>query len=354
MVEKERQPIETREWGPTGYKIMVTGYTGLVGSRFVEAVDGKDSLIGFSRGRTFHPFPFRERGVGLLTQEIKDKDDISKVGSLIGEKTRNLLLETKPTLVLHFAAMADVDRCQDDPWSAQQTNVSWTRELARACREFSIPFGFCSTDYVFPGGSSYQEGETKGIVRDGQTGVENIYSKTKIHAEEAVERELFSEKLGFIFRITFPYDPSYTPKPGTAVVAFRTLAQGKEWLGFEDLAMTVTYTPDIAYALNKLILEKVWEKDSQPIYHVGGPEVLSGFDVARVCVEELRRRGLDISEHQIQKCSGGEFFRNQGRAPRPVNGGLKTDKIKAMGIKMMSLEQAVSTFPLPQGLVGAF
>lgn len=342
---------ERREWEPTGHKILVTGHTGLVGSRFVEAVGGKDELIGLSRGHTPYSFVSTDTNRPLLAQEIKN--DVAKVGSLMRDRTHELLQETEPTLVLHFAAMADVDECQRNPLGAQQSNTSLTYEFAMACRKLSIPFGFCSTDYVFPGGGSCQEEDARGIVRDGQTGVGSIYSKTKIHAEEVVERKLFSKNLGFIFRITFPYDPNYAPKPGTPVVALRTLAQGKNWLGFEDFAMTVTYAPDIAYALNILILKKIWEKDPRPVYHIGGPEVLSGFDVAKVCIRELRRRGLDVSEDQIRKCNGEEFFRSRGRAPRPINGGMKTDKIKAMGIKMTSLEQAVSTFPLPECLVGA-
>lgn len=53
MIESRlTKEAERREWIRTGEKILITGFSGLVGFGIAEAAFGKDRLIGFARRET--------------------------------------------------------------------------------------------------------------------------------------------------------------------------------------------------------------------------------------------------------------------------------------------------------------
>lgn len=329
---------EAKEWVPTGQRILVTGFSGLVGYGFVKIAYQEDELICVSRGIT--PHSFRENNKLQIVNLDLPVNPVDRIKYL-----ERILDRSQPTLILHFAAAADVDWCQENKEKAFDANVGLTYCLAIASKNKGIPLGLCSTDYVFPGRGPFSEGDTRGEIRN-KEGYLNFYSYTKLRAEEIIEEILFPHKLGFIFRIAFPYDHHYLRRPGTPVIAFYTLAQGKRWTALKDMHMTVTPTSDIAYSLNRLIHDRVWER-KRPIYHIAGPDILTGLDIATICIEELKRRGIEVHKNQIVASTVSEFFTGD-RAPRQVCGGLRTDKIRGMGICISSLCEKIKNFPLPE------
>lgn len=333
-IEKPR-PQEVGEWTSTNRKILVTGGTGLVGSRIVEVASGKDEVVSLSRGE-------RERFFTRVSNPQVVHFDLC---GGVTTKLRQFLEETGFTLVIHCAAQANVDEAQQKQQDAWKRNVLSVVNLALVCKELKIPFGLCSTDYVFPrSGGPFSESDVRRPIMSKDNTVLNFYSWTKICAEQQVETILGKDSLYFIFRITFPYDPDYFPKPGTPIMAFLTLARREPWVAVKDMPMMVTPTRWIAYALNKLIIKQVW-KEKEPIYHIGGPEVLTGRDIADICIAELKERGIKIERDKVKETTVDDFFR--GKAPRQIEGGLRTDKIKRMGINIPTLAEEIKSFPLP-------
>lgn len=328
------RPQEVGEWTPTNRRILVTGGTGLVGSRLVKLASNKDEVISLSRGERRFCFD-RSNNLHVIHFDLCNT---------IGE-IKQFLKKFNPTLVVHCAAQANVDEAQQKKEDAWKRNVFSTANLALACKELRIPFGLCSTDCVFPrSGGPFSESDIRQPIMNRDKTVLNFYSWTKICAEQLVEHILEEDKLYFIFRVTFAYDPNYLPKPGTPVTAFLTLARGETWVSIKDMPMMVTPTRWIAYALNRLILKQVW-KEEDPIYHIGGPEILTGRDIADICRVELEGRGVKVDKDQVKETTVDEFF--QGKAPRQVEGGLRTDKIKEMGIIIPTLAEEIKRFPLP-------
>src|SRR5262245_20811146 len=61
------------------------------------------------------------------------------------------LKETRPTIVINCAAFHQVDRCEEDPSLAFQTNAVGALNVARAAAGVGARCVFISTDYVFDG-----------------------------------------------------------------------------------------------------------------------------------------------------------------------------------------------------------
>jgi dTDP-4-dehydrorhamnose reductase len=141
--------------------IVVTGATGLLGTQLLPAlsVSGKVVPLGHSTA------PAQGRRIDLTD----------------GAATRALLDELRPEVVLHAAAMTDIDACERDPVAGCRLNVEATRTIADWAlqRRSDLQLVYISTDQVYdkPGGS-----------REDEIAPLNIYSFTKLWAEDLVRR----------------------------------------------------------------------------------------------------------------------------------------------------------------------
>lgn len=319
-------------WEPTGKKILITGYTGLVGSTLTDEIL-KDKIVGISRGKTKPP---NKPAHNLKFIHI----DLSKTSL---NQLMQIIKRSGCDLILHLAAL-NGDRCQQNPKEAEQINWSITYKLAILCKKIKIPLGFCSTADVFSRfGGPYSEEDPTGIIYDSQTKILNVYSWTKYRAENTVIKLLFKDHLGFIFRLAYPYNPSYTLKPGTVVSCFNTLAIGGIWTVVKNMNMNPISTFSIVSILNKLILSKVW-KYEDPIFHIAQKEILTSSEIAQICCSELKKRGINVdTKKQIKIVNNSDFFKI---SPRQIPGGVISNKITKLGLKIPNFRDEVKNFPL--------
>jgi len=98
---------------------------------------------------------------------------------LAPKQLARLFRKLKPDVVIHTAALADIDVCQAQPQLARSVNVELTRTLTDLCANIDAKLVFCSTDTVFDGEHApYREGDSPGPV--------NRYAETKAEAEQIV------------------------------------------------------------------------------------------------------------------------------------------------------------------------
>jgi dTDP-4-dehydrorhamnose reductase len=92
-------------------------------------------------------------------------------------RTAVLFEKERPAVVLHSAALSDVDGCERDPALAHAANALSTKNLARLCSGAGVPLVYVSTDYVFDGSrrTPYRESDPTFPV--------NIYGLTKLEGE---------------------------------------------------------------------------------------------------------------------------------------------------------------------------
>ena len=139
-------------------KMLITGINGQVGSALVRQakVQGHDVIA--------------------ISREQWDMAQSPEYGE-------ELVLKTKPDLVINPAAYTNVDGAEEDEAVALKVNADAPRALARGCKQLDIPIFHISTDYVFDGSKEEPYVETD------KTNPINAYGRTKLAGELAVQEE---------------------------------------------------------------------------------------------------------------------------------------------------------------------
>ena len=130
-------------------KLMVTGYGGFVaGSVVWQALRGGAwDVYGLSRSA---PPEKRERFACIQF----DLCDAARLEEAFGA--------IRPDAVVHTAACADIDFCENNQAEAERVNVGITGNLASLCARYGAKLILCSTDTVFDGekGMLYRNGRS--------------------------------------------------------------------------------------------------------------------------------------------------------------------------------------------------
>lgn len=297
-------------------KILVTGLSGLVGSRFAELLKDSYEFEGITR----------ESGV-----DITDEASINQK-----------ILSSDAQIILHLAAKTDVDGCEKDKeidekfldqkgsdqqeWTSKKTawvvNVLGTKYIVEACKKTNKKIIFISTDFVFDGNKSNDEG----YVEDDIQNPINWYGKTKYEGEKIV---MNSELDWIIARLAYPYRANFAEKNDFFRIILQKLKGGQKLNMVMDHVMTPTFVDDFVYAIDSLI-----KTNSSGIFHTVGDQFISPFDAAT-----LIARKFNLDKNLISQSSKAEYFKD--KAQRPFFLGLRNDKIKKMGIKMRSFENGL-------------
>jgi len=185
----------------------------------------------------------------------------------------DLIRKHAPGLVIHCAAMTDVDGCERDPERAWQHNVLATWRLAAACREQGAPLAYISTDFVFDGakGAPYHEWDAPNPL--------GAYGYTKWAGEEAIRRILPQH---YVIRTAWLFGRTGRNFVRTMVTKAR---EGNPLRVVADQVGSPTYTGHLAAAIARHIV-------GNPLhgtYHVTNAGMTNWADLAR---EALRAAGL--------------------------------------------------------------
>ena len=100
------------------------------------------------------------------------------------EATEKFITNYMPDAVIHCAAYTAVDKAEDEQGLCYLVNASATENIAEICRKINAPMLYISTDYVF-------DGIKEGFYEvDDKPNPINVYGKTKLLGEQAVQRIL--------------------------------------------------------------------------------------------------------------------------------------------------------------------
>ncbi len=236
-------------------RIFVTGGSGLLGSKVAEfAVErGYDVYSGYHN----HKPEFGK----AVKFDLADADGIAKVIS-----------EVRPDVIIHSAALTDVDRCEVEKDLAYRINAEGTRAVAEAARKLNAFLVYVSTDYVFDGvrGMYREEDETNPV---------NHYGYTKLAGEQHCQDFCIARTCVI-----------YGAKPASGKVNFvlwliDRLEKGESVRIVTDQFITPTLNTNLA----KMILECA-ERRLKGIFHLAGATRVSRFEFAKEIAEVF---GLD-------------------------------------------------------------
>ena len=146
-------------------KIGITGASGMLGTALVACLSKKHDIFATSRNQ------------GVKGKNIEwDCFDLTNITLL-----NKWLDKIKPNLIIHCAAIVDVDACEDDVETATKLHFETTKFIAEYLERNNDALIYISTDSVFDGKkqTSYRESDVASPL--------NVYAKTKFMGEEPVQ-----------------------------------------------------------------------------------------------------------------------------------------------------------------------
>jgi len=225
---------------------LVTGVSGLLGLNFALAVDGKQHQV-----------------TGVANTAPMTWATFKNVqGELTSPGAVEELVETyKPEVVLHCAAMANVDACEADPALANRVNAELPGSIAEICRKHSVRMIHISTDAVF-------DGNKGNCVEGDEPNPLSVYASSKLAGEKAV---LSAYPDALVARVNF-YGWSAAGNRSLAENFVHDFLAGKQLMGFTD----IFFCPMNILDLSTLLVE-VSALDLHGIYHMVGSEAMSKY-----------------------------------------------------------------------------
>ncbi len=235
-------------------KYLITGSSGLIGSQIVKDLLSKGHQV-YSCYNKLKP-----AGGKPVNMDLTDSKDIE-----------NSLHKIKPDVIIHLAAMTNVDECETNEKIATKVNVDATKLLLIHASKFNSFFIYVSTDYVFDG--------TRGMYNESDTPKPlGIYGKTKLDGEKEVQK---SQCNWCIARTSTPFGLHPTKKT-FPIWVIDNLENNKKINIFTDQFTSPTYVPN----LSKMLIE-ISEKKISGIIHVSGASRISRFDFSQKIIEKL-------------------------------------------------------------------
>jgi dTDP-4-dehydrorhamnose reductase len=247
-------------------RILVTGPNGMLGSAILENLNRNYELV---------PVPH-----SFL--------DITRF-----ELVRNFVREAKPDLVIHTAAIPDVDYCELNPEECYRVNVVGTQNLASALSDLNACMVFVSTDYVFDGTkhTGYLEWDVPAPI--------NAYGKSKWLAERIVQSLMAKY---YIVRTSWLFSENGVNFLTNTVKQIR---ENKPLRLVADQFGCPTYVDDLVCGIEDLFLNHPYG-----IYHLVNEGTCSRLGQA-----ELISQALGFHrEKMLIGCSGSEIDR-PGKRP---------------------------------------
>jgi dTDP-4-dehydrorhamnose reductase len=297
-------------------KLLFTGSSSLVGSHFVEKFGRKYEISAIGKRNLF--------------QDKGPLASFSAVDFTDGEALDKAVEESDARIVVNYAARTDVDGCELERGniggSVYSVNTTAAKRIAECCQRTGKRMYQISTDMVFDGTSGpYGEKDAPGPA----TKPIGWYAHTKYLAEQEVEKAC---KEHCILRIAYPYRANFAPKLDFARSILDQHRRGKLHPMFTDQLFTPTLVDDASTALDLLISKRV-----EGVVHVASKNVTTPYEFAT----KLLSAFFSYSQ-PLQKGSVLEFNSSPGRAPRPVRGGLRTDRISALGLVPRTTDEGIA------------
>ncbi len=272
-------------------RILVTGTSGFLGRYVALTLKDHYAVLG-----TYH------RQTMVLDQCELTCLDLSEAGAV-----RATFTEFRPDVVVHTAALSDVDACERHPDSAHRVNVQGTEAIAQAAVEVGARLIYISTDQVYDGVcGSYDE---VAIPRPLM-----VYGRTKLEGEHRVA--LCQDAV--ILRLALMYGWGTATRMNFVDWLAERLRTGEEVPLFVDQYRTPLFVGQAADAIGRLI-------DAPGVcgvFNLGGGERLNRYAFGlKFCeVFDLPKRHLKPVEMPI----GAQM------AARPRDCSLSSAKISAV------------------------
>lgn len=284
-------------------KILITGAEGLLGSNLSTM---------YAKGHEVYATDIvapKIHGCLNYKLDILNKEDLK------------IIEDKRPDILVHCAALVDVDYCEQHPEEAEKINSLGTKNIAEAARKSDSYLVHISSDAIFDGiDGNYKEESCPNPL--------NIYGKTKLSAEHHVQQ------IGIDYAIirTNIYGWNRRSKYSLAEWMLSRLEKLEQLPAFRD----IYFSPILVNNLGEAILE-LSHLRYKGILHLAGSESCSKLEFAEKIAEVFSLDNKFIEPISIDDLNL--------KATRAKNMSLSTEKARGLlKTKLLNLHEGLKQF----------
>lgn len=291
-------------------KILVTGSNGLLGQKIIyQLIDKKQHeiiAIGKGENRLIQQNGYRYFNVDIIHFE----------------SFNSIIRNEKPDVIIHTAAITNVDLCETEQTLCRKVNVDAVENLAHICDELNIHLIHLSTDFIFDGTAGPYD----------ETAIPNplsFYGHSKNDAEKAVIAMKFAPwciiRTVLVFGIT-----DNMSRSNIVLWVKNSLLEGKTINVVNDQYRTPTLAEDLAQGC---ILAA--EKKVTGIFNISGPDSMNIYQLAIRVAQYFQ-----LDQSLIQPTDSTTL--NQPAKRPPVTGFIIDKAKKILGYQPHTFEESIA------------
>ena len=289
--------------------ILITGANGLLGQKLVELLSNETTvdLIASARGENRLP---STQGYRYVSLDITQADEVNAIFDAYN-----------PQVVIHTAAMTNVDTCETDQAGCELLNVTAVSYLIEACQKHDTFLCHLSTDFIFDGadGPYIEEAIPNPI---------SVYGASKLRAEKLLEASSIRWAIArtvLVFGIV-----SDMSRTNIILWVKKSLEEGKQINVVTDQFRTPTLAEDLAMGCWLIA-----QKEAQGIFNISGSDFLTPYEMA---IKTANFYGLPVE--LIQQADSSTFSQPAKRPPRT---GFILDKAsRELGYQPRSFDEGIA------------
>lgn len=287
-------------------KVLITGGSGLLGQ-----------YLNIELSKNFDILTLHNSNAGNCLDFNNAKIDITDLNKL-----RDLVLEYKPDIIIHTAALTKPELVNNlDREFVENLNIKTTELLSQLSNKINCKLIFTSTDLVYDG----EQGEM--LSEDAKLNPISFYAETKLRSEELIQK---NSNNFIILRTALLYGLGLNNSTSHFQQMYEKLKQGQEVTLFTD-----QYRTPLSLANAATIISDLCKLDTHnQIINFGGKERVSRYDLGEKLCEI---KGLNKQLLIPSLLSKAEFL-----TAKVADVSMNTDKLRNLGIKISSISESIN------------
>lgn len=288
----------------TKKRVLITGVVSLLGRYLIKVLKKNYALFGTTHNHQSYLLPQDH----LFSLNITDSSEVE-----------HLVSKIKPHVVIHLAALSNIDYCEKHPQEVYRVNVGGTSNMVGALKKSSTQLIVCSSNAIFSGHSPpYTETDDPQPL--------NVYGRTK-KAATLLASKLHPLTTVIRFTSMFGWSPPGT-RDNDVTFYLKKLEQEYKLYLVNDRIFNPVYALRAAQALRHIIKGK-----HIGIFHIAGKDKITRYTF----VKKIKQVFAPHAQAQLIPVSSAYF---PDLAPRPPDATLATTKMeKILRLKPKLLHQ---------------
>lgn len=250
-------------------RILITGANGFFGTRFIKTHGKQYEILATDVGPK-----------APVELDITDKDAVFAQFDAF-----------KPDFVIHAAAIAVTDFCNQHPDVAHKVNVGGALNIGEACAKYGAKLVFISTEQVFNGNK-----EAGPYSESVQPEPDTVYGQNKLEAEGKL-KTLLNDQL-WILRFTWLFglpERQTSINPNVLWNTLQALVKGEQMAERNNEFRGLTYVHELIDQFPH-IFELPYD-----LYHTGARNDLSRYQIAKHILTEMgQAQRLDTLLNEVE------------------------------------------------------